>query len=137
MTTIQEMGPIDYVVIEWSGRQPRGTAMPKLIELVDAGIVRVLDMVFIAKDQEGDVMEIEISDLDDAFAVFDGARSGLLSDEDLDAAADALEHGTSAALLMWENRWAAPFAIALRESGAQLVASGRIPTQALVAASGT
>jgi hypothetical protein len=136
MTTVEEMGPIDYVVIEWPDRQPNGSAMPKLIELVDAGIVRVLDLVFVAKDDDGHMTEIEIDALGPAFGVFDGARSGLLDQSDIDDAADALERGTSAALLIWENRWAAPFAVALRESGAQLVASGRIPTQQLVGAAG-
>jgi hypothetical protein len=136
MTVLEEMGPIDYIVIEWPDRQPDGSAMPKLVELVDAGIIRLLDLVFMQKDEDGEVTIIEVSDLPAEFEVFDGARSGLLDDGDVDEAARALEPGTSAAVLMFENHWAAPFASALRRNGAQLVASGRVPVQALLAAAG-
>jgi len=134
---LTEMGPIDYIVIEWPGRQPDGSAAPHLIDLVDRGIIRLLDLVFIAKDEDGSVAGLELSDLGEAaehFAVFEGASSGLLTEEDTDEAANALEPGTSAALLVFENSWAAPFATAVRKSGGQLVASGRIPVQALLAA---
>lgn len=133
MGTVEEMGPIDYVVIEWSGRQPHGEAMPHLIDLVDTGIIRLLDLVFMQKDDDGRVTIMEVSDLPEEFAEFEGARSGLLDDDDVDEAAAALQAGTSAALILWENRWAAPFAIALRRNGAQLVASGRVPVQAILA----
>lgn len=132
-----EMGPIDYLLVEWPGRQPTGEAMPHLIDLVDRGLIRVLDLAFIAKGEDGSIAALEIADLGDeveAFAAFEGASSGLLSDEDLGEAGAALEAGTSAALLVFENRWAAPFASAVRRSGGQLVASGRIPIQAVIAA---
>lgn len=132
-----EMGPIDYLLIEWPGRQPTGEAAPHLIDLVDRGLIRIIDLAFITKGEDGSVAALEISDLGgevEAFAAFEGASSGLLSDDDIGEAAGALEPGTSAALLVFENRWAAPFATALRQSGGQLVASGRIPTQALLAA---
>lgn len=132
-----EMGPIDYLLVEWPGRQPTGEAAPHLIDLVDRGLIRILDLVFLHKDEDGSLARLEISDLGDqveAFAAFEGASSGLLSDEDTDEAASALEPGTSAALLVYENRWAAPFASALRRSGGQLVATGRIPIQAMLAA---
>jgi len=132
-----EMGPIDYLLVEWPGRQPTGEAAPHLIDLVDRGLIRILDLVFLHKDEDGSLVRLEISDLGDqveAFADFEGASSGLLSDEDTDEAGSALEPGTSAALLVYENRWAAPFASALRRSGGQLVASGRIPVQAMLAA---
>jgi uncharacterized protein DUF6325 len=132
-----EMGPIDYLLVEWPGRQPTGEAAPHLIDLVDRGLIRILDLVFLHKDEDGSLARLEISDLGDqveAFADFEGASSGLLSDEDTDEAGSALEPGTSAALLVYENRWAAPFASALRRSGGQLVASGRIPIQAMLAA---
>lgn len=132
-----EMGPIDYLLVEWPGRQPTGEAAPHLIDLVDRGLIRILDLVFLHKDEDGSLTRLEIADLGDqveAFAEFDGASSGLLSDEDTQEAASALEPGTSAALLVYENRWAAPFASALRRSGGQLVASGRIPIQAMLAA---
>lgn len=132
-----EMGPIDYLLVEWPGRQPTGEGVPHLIDLVDRGLIRILDLAFIAKTEDGSVAALEISDLGDeaeAFAAFEGASSGLLSEEDIDEAAGALEAGTSAALLVFENRWAAPFAAAVRRSGGQLVASGRIPVQAVLAA---
>lgn len=132
-----EMGPIDYLLVEWPGRQPTGEAAPHLIDLVDRGLIRILDLVFLRKDEDGSLARLEISDLGDqveAFADFRGASSGLLSDEDADEAGSALEPGTSAALLVYENRWAAPFASALRRSGGQLVATGRIPIQSVLAA---
>jgi hypothetical protein len=134
---LEEMGPIDYLVIEWPGRQPTGEAAPHLVELVERGLIRVLDLAFIRKDEDGSVAGVEISEVGDQVAemkVFEGASSGLLSDDDVAEAGDVLEPGTSAALLVYENRWAAPFAAALRRSGGQLVASGRIPIQALLAA---
>jgi hypothetical protein len=128
------MGPIDYLIVEWPGRQPTGEAMPHLIDLVDRGLIRILDLAFITKGEDGSVAALEISDLGDEIAVFEGASSGLLGDDDIAEAGNALEPGTSAALLVYENRWAAPFAAAARRSGAQLVASGRIPVQDVLAA---
>ena len=130
---LQEMGPIDYVVIEWPGRQPEGEAAPLLMDLVERGVIRVLDIAFIAKDEDGTVDSAEMSDFGDAFAEFEGASSGLLGEDDLQEAGTALAPGTCAAVLVWENRWAAPLAVTLRRSGAQLVASGRIPVQAILA----
>ena len=129
-----EMGPIDYLVVEWPDRQPTGEAAPYLLDLVDRGLIRILDLAFITKAEDGSVAQLEVTDLGDDYAVFAGASSGLISNDDTDEAASALEPGTSAALLVYENSWAAPFASAMRRSGAQLVASGRIPTQALIAA---
>ena len=132
-----EIGPIDYLIVEWPDGQPTGEAMPYLVDLVDRGLIRLLDLAFIAKAEDGSITRMEIADLGgevEEFAVFVGAESGLLSDEDTDEAATALEPGASAALLIYENRWAAPFAAAARRSGAQLVASGRIPIQAMIAA---
>lgn len=132
-----EMGPIDYLIVEWPGRQPTGEAAPYLLDLVDRGLVRILDLVFLSKAEDGSITRLEIADLGDevaAFADFKGASSGLLSDEDTEEAASALEPGTSAALLVYENSWAAPFASAVRRSGGQLVATGRIPIQAMLAA---
>jgi hypothetical protein len=134
---LEEMGPIDYVVLEWSGEQPvTGEVMPLLVGLVDRGIIRILDIAFLAKDMDGSVSAIELGDLgqdNEALADFKGASSGLLDQEDLEQAAVALEPGTVAAVLVWENRWAAPVAVALRRSGGQLVATGRIPVQAILA----
>jgi len=132
-----ELGPIDYLLIEWPDRQPTGEAVPYLIDLVDRGLIRILDLAFIAKAEDGSVAAIELAEVAgqvEAFAVFEGAASGLLSGEDVEEAGGALEAGTSAALLVYENRWAAPLAAALRRSGAQLVASGRIPVEDVLAA---
>lgn len=134
---LDEMGPIDYIVVEWPGKQPTGEAAPLLVDLVDRGLIRILDLAFIRKDEDGNVAAAEISEVAGEvteMAVFEGASSGLLGDDDVAAAGEALEAGTSAALLVYENCWAAPFAAAVRRGGGQLVASGRIPVQALVAA---
>lgn len=130
---IDEMGPIDYLVLEWTDTEPTGEAIPYLVDLVDSGLIRILDLAFITKDDDGTVSEVEFTDLGDGdFAVFEGVSTGLLGEDDHAEAAAALEHGASAAILVYENRWAAPFASALRRSGGQLVASGRIPVQALL-----
>jgi hypothetical protein len=136
-TEIEEMGPIDYILIEWPGRQPTGEAAPILVDLVERGIIRVLDLAFIAKAEDGSVAGLEIAELGqevEELKVLAGASSGLLTEDDHAEAAEALQPGTSAALMVFENRWAAPLASALRRSGGQLVASGRIPVQAILAA---
>jgi len=129
------MGPVDYIVIEWPGKQPTGEVAPLIVELADRGIIRILDVAFLVKDVDGQIAAVEAGDFneDGDFAEFDGAGTGLLGEDDLAEAAAALNPGTSAAVLVWENRWAAPIATGLRRSGAQLVASGRIPIQALLA----
>ena len=134
---LDEMGPVDYVLVEWSGKQPTGEALPHLVDLVEGGIIRILDMAFITKDEDGTVAGVEIADLGDRIkevSIFEGASSGILSEEDTQEAAQALEPGTSAALLVYEHTWAAPFAAAVRRSGGQLVAGGRIPVDAIIAA---
>ncbi len=134
---LAEMGPIDYMVLEWAGDQPvTGEVMPRLLDLVDSGIIRILDIAFLVKDEDGSVAAMDFADAarrDAGLADFEGASSGLLGQDDLEEAAAALEPGTVAGVLVWENRWAAPVAVALRRSGGQLVASGRIPVQAIVA----
>jgi dihydroorotase-like cyclic amidohydrolase len=135
---LEEMGPLDYVVLEWPGELPTaGEVQPLLLDLVDRGIIRILDIAFLTKGEDGSVSALEVGDLKQvaaAFAAFEGASSGLLGYEDLQEAAAALDPGTSAVVLVWENRWAAPVAAALRRSGGQLVASGRLPIQAILAA---
>ena len=134
---LDEMGPIDFILVEWPGKQPTGEAAPYLVDLVERGIIRVLDLAFITKAEDGSVAGMDIKDVGEQveeMKVFEGASSGVLGDEDIEKAAAALEPGTSAALLVYENRWAGPFASAVRRSGGQLVASGRIPVQAVLAA---
>lgn len=132
-----EIGPIDYLLVEWPGRQPNGEVAPHLVDLVDRGLIRILDLLFIAKDEEGNVAALNIADVGGDVAelsIFEGASSGLLGDDDVEQAGGVLEPGTSAALLVFENSWAAPFVGAVRRSGGELVASGRIPAEDVLAA---
>ncbi len=134
-----ELGPIDYLVVEWpAGKKPTGEGLPLLADLVDRGLIRVLDLAFVHKDEDGSVVGLDLDALgaDGApeLTLFEGASSGLLGDDDYMEAGTAIEPGCSAALLVYENTWAAPFATALRRSGAQLVANGRIPVNAIIAA---
>lgn len=133
-----EMGPIDYLVVEFPGSRMTGEGLPLLVDLVDRGIIRVLDLVFIKKELDGSITGLAASDLDadgkGTLAVFEGASSGLLGQDDIDEASGVLEPGSAAGILVYENLWAAPLAKALRRGGAQLVAGGRIPVQAVLAA---
>ena len=131
-----EMGPIDYVVLEWPGTQPQGEVAPLIIDLVDRGIIRILDVALMAKDADGTVGAMDFGAFDGesgGFEAFEGAATGILGQEDLEEAAAALQPNSAAAVLVWENRWAAPVAVAVRKSGGQLIASGRIPVQAILA----
>ena len=134
----QEMGPIDYVILGWPDRRPSGDVIaPMIVDLADRGIIRIIDIAFITKDDDGTVTALDLEHLggaDGAFAAFDGAASGIMEFDDLQESSNALEPGTSAAVIVWENSWAAPLAVALRRSGCQLLDSGRIPVQALLAA---
>ena len=135
---LDQAGPIDYLVVEFPGNKMTGEAFPILVDLADRGIIRILDLVFLRKELDGSVVGMAIADFDQDgeldLAVFEGASSGLLDDSDIDEAGAVLEPGSSAGVLVYENTWAAPFATALRRSGGQLVASGRIPVQAILAA---
>jgi hypothetical protein len=134
---LDQMGPIDYLVVEFPGNKMTGEAFPILIDLADRGLIRILDLEFISKAEDGKVTGLSLTDLDHDgdldLMVFEGASSGLLETSDLEEAGSALEPNCSAGVLIYENRWAAPFASALRRSGGQLVASGRIPVQAILA----
>lgn len=133
-----EMGPIDYLVVEFPGNRMTGRALPALLDLVDRGLIRILDLVFIRKELNGSVTGLAVSDLDGDGVLdpvlFTGASSGLLGSDDINDAATILEPGCSAGILVYENVWAAPFATELRRGGGQLVAGGRIPVQSLLAA---
>jgi len=135
---LDQMGPIDYLVVEFPGSKMTGEGFPILLDLVSNGIIRILDLVFVTKGLDGSVQGIAIADLDGDgeldLAVFEGASSGLVGEDDIEEAGTLLEPGSSAGILVYENLWAAPFARALRRGGGQLVASGRIPVQALLAA---
>jgi hypothetical protein len=137
-TDVDELGPVDWIVVEFPGSKFNGEIAPELDALVKGGIIRVLDLLVLKKDADGSLEAFELSDLDDG--EIGGLRSHeaelamLLSEEDVTALAAAIEPGSSAAVLVWENTWAAPFGSAVRRAGGQLVASGRIPIQALLAA---
>ncbi|MES9556200.1 MULTISPECIES: DUF6325 family protein [unclassified Streptomyces] len=132
-----ETGPIDYLVVEFPGNRMTGEGLPLLVDLVDRGIIRILDLVFVRKDQDGTVAGVELSELTgdghDELAVFEGVSSGLLGQDDIDEVSAVLEPGSAAGIVIYENAWAGPFAAALRRSGGRLVAGGRIPVQELLA----
>jgi hypothetical protein len=118
----EELGPIDIVVIGYPADAPMtGEAAPLLLDLVERGIIRVLDVLFVMQNEDGTVSGFEATDLDDKsvgdFKIFEGASSGLLGEEDVATAAEALEPGTAAVMIVYENRWAAPFAAAVRRNG--------------------
>jgi uncharacterized membrane protein len=132
-----ELGPIDYIVVEFPAGERRltGEAALELAGLVADETIRVLDLVIVHKGEDGSIDVDEIDDLEDlgALGVIEATLAEVLAEQDLIDLAAAMEPGSSAAILVWENTWAAPFAVAVRRAGGQLVASGRIPTQALIA----
>ena len=135
---MREMGPVDYMVVEFPGGRMSGEGLPLLVDLVDRGIVRILDLVFIRKLPDGTFVRMELTERgnvdSEALNVFDGASSGIVDDDDLRAVANVVEPGSTAGMIVYENRWAAPLATALRRGGAMLVANGRIPVQSIVSA---
>lgn len=139
MTDEIELGPVDYLIVEWPpGTQPNGSGLKELANLSDRGLIRVLDLVFVTKGDDGVVAGLMLADLDSDgeldLVEFEGASSGLLSQDDYDEAGGALEPGASAAILLYENRWARGMAAAMQSSGAQLVARGGIPMSDIVEA---
>ncbi len=129
-----ELGPVDIVVIGYPPDAPRtGEAIPLFVDLVDRGIIRVLDVLMVQKDTEGNVSGLEIADLDgdgiDDLVVFAGARTGMLGDEDASTAGGALEPGEAALMICFENTWAAPFATAVRRNGGRVLAFERVAAQ--------
>jgi hypothetical protein len=133
------LGPVDYLIVEWpAGTQPNGEGLKELADLTDRGLIRVLDLVFVTKGEDGAVAGLLLADIDSDgdldLVEFEGASSGLLSQDDYDEAGGALEPGASAAILLYENRWARKFAEAVRATAAQLVARGGIPAADLVEA---
>ena len=125
------MGPISYLIVEFPGNQMTGEGFAELMALVDGGLIRVLDLRFVTRADDGSIVVMELADvdLDGDFdvAVFEGATSGLLDQSDLDDAREAISPGSSAGILLFENRWATRFVQALRGDGAELVAAGYIP----------
>jgi Family of unknown function (DUF6325) len=137
MEAHEELGPVDIVVIGYPAGAPMtGEAVPMLLDLVDSGIIRVLDVLFVIKNEDGSYSGFAAKDLDSEsvgdFAAFEGASSGLLSDEDAATTAEAIEPGTAAVMIVYENRWAAPFVAAVRRNGGVPIAFHRIPVQDLI-----
>lgn len=137
MEHTEELGPVDVVVIGYPAGAPMtGEAVPILLDLVDRGIVRVLDARAVIKDSDGTFSGFDVADLDEdkvgSFSAFAGASSGMLTDDDLALVADEIEPGTAAVMIVYENRWAAPFVAAVRRNGGVLVASERIHAQDLL-----
>jgi Family of unknown function (DUF6325) len=137
MADAEPMGPVSYLIVEFPGNKMTGEGFPILVDLVDRGLIRILDLAFVTKADDGTVSAINLSDIDGDgeldLAVFDGVSSGLLDDSDFADAAPAITPGSSAGILVFENRWATEFVQALRSADAQLVAAGYIPQDALVA----
>jgi uncharacterized protein DUF6325 len=134
---MEELGPVDYLVVEF----PAGTShfdgemAAALTALVEAGTIRLLDLLILQKDTDGSVEAFELNELDalDEVRALEGELAEILAAEDVAHLAEAMEPGATAGVLVWENRWAAPFAAAARRSGGQLVANGRIPIQSIIA----
>jgi hypothetical protein len=137
-TSLDELGPVDYVVVEF----PAGTSnftgemAAELVAPVDAGTIRVIDVLILTKNEDGSVDAAELSDVEDLGELeqLEAELAELLAEEDIAMLAAAMEPGSTAGVLIWENLWAAPFASAARRSGGQLIADGRIPIQAIIAA---
>jgi Family of unknown function (DUF6325) len=127
---VEAMGPISYLIVEFPGSKMTGEGFPALIDLVDRGLIRILDLQFVTRRDDGSVEAIQLRELDTGdfdLTVFEGASSGLLDQSDFDDAANALQPGSSAGILIFENRWATTFVEALRRGGGELVAAGYIP----------
>jgi Family of unknown function (DUF6325) len=137
VTDEQAMGPISYLIVEFPGSKMTGEGFPILVDLVNRGVIRILDLRFITKDPDGGVRALELGDInrDGRFdlAIFEGAASGLMDESDFADAAAVIKPGSSAGILIFENRWATSFIEALRRGDAELVAAGYIPIDSLVA----
>jgi hypothetical protein len=132
------LGPISYLIVEFPGNKMTGEGFASLLELVDRGIIRILDLMFVTRSADGSVAALDLQDIDRDgqfdLAAFAGASSGLLSESDLSEAASVIEPGSAAGILIFENRWATSFVQGLRRGDAQLVSAGYIPQTELLAA---
>ena len=135
---IDELGPVDWIVVEFPGSKFNGEIAPVLQDLVERGLIKVLDLMMLRKDDAGELEIFELSDLEDGelgeLRTEEAELAMVLSEQDVLDIAETIEPGSTAAVLVWENLWAAPFGAAVRHAGGQLVASGRIPIQAVIAA---
>jgi hypothetical protein len=129
-------GPVEYIIVGFPGNKFTGQIAPELVALVESGTIRILDLIFIGKDADGSVATLEIDELSsvEGFSALDGDVGGLISPDDIEFAAQSLEPNSSAALLIWEDVWAAPFAEAVRRSGGVLLEGARIPHELITPA---
>jgi len=136
-TSLDELGPVDYLVVEFPAGASNftGEMAKELLALVEAGTIRVIDVLILSKDEDGTVEPMELSDVGELgeLQALEAELAELLAAEDVEHLAAAMEPGSTAGVLIWENLWAAPFASAARRSGGQLIANGRIPIQAIIA----
>jgi hypothetical protein len=136
-TADETLGPISYLIVEFPGNKMTGKGLPILVDLVDRGLIRILDLLFVMREQDGSIRAAELRDFDGDgeldLAMFEGATSGLLDASDMADAAEVIQPGNAAGILIFENRWAASFTQELRNGGAELVAAGYIPQDALLA----
>jgi hypothetical protein len=136
-TPLDELGPVDYVVVEFpaGAKSFTGEMTEELVKLADAGTIRIIDVLILEKTEDGSVDATELSDIDQLgdLQAIETQLAELLAADDVDHLAAAMEPGSTAGVLIWENLWAAPFASAARRAGGQLIADGRIPIQAIIA----
>jgi hypothetical protein len=134
---LDQLGPVDYVVVEFpaEARNFTGEMAKELLELVDSGTIRMIDVLILTKNEDGSVDAMELSEIEELgpLQAVEAELAELLTADDVDHLAAAMEPGSTAGVLIWENLWAAPFAAAARRSGGQLIANGRIPIQAIIA----
>ncbi|RHA40099.1 DUF6325 family protein [Cellulomonas rhizosphaerae] len=132
-----DVGPIDYLAVELPGARLDGRGLAELLSLTDRGIIRILDLVVAVAGDDGSATVLTIADLDGDgeldLALFEGARSGLLDDDDIAQGVALVDPGDAVALLVYENTWAGPFVTAMRGVGAEVIASGRIPADTVIA----
>jgi Family of unknown function (DUF6325) len=136
-TELDSLGPVDYIVVEFPAGESSftGEMADELIALVEAGTIRVIDVLILTKNEDGTVDAMELSDIEQLgpLQTVEAQLAELLAEEDVEHLAAAMDPGSTAGVLIWENLWAAPFASAARRSGGQLIANGRIPIQAIIA----
>jgi hypothetical protein len=136
-TPLDELGPVDYVVVEFPAGASNftGEMAAELVALVDSGTIRLIDVLILTKNEDGTIDAMELSDIDELgeLQALEAQLADLLAEEDVEHLAAAMDPGSTAGVLIWENLWAAPFAAAARRSGGQLIANGRIPIQAIIA----
>lgn len=135
---VDELGPVDWIVVEFPEPKFTGEVAPILKDLVDRELIRVLDLIFLKRDREGGYEVLEATDMEDSdigeLRAYEADLAMVLSEQDVNDLVETIEPGNAAAVLVWENLWAAPFGSAVRRAGGQLAASGRIPIQAVIAA---